>query len=366
MANTNKYYLSEQIITYLGNKRKLLPYIEKEISYIKKDLKKKQLVSVDLFSGSGIVARMLKKHSSKIIVNDLEAYSKVTNKCYLSNASDFDEHIFRRYQTMIENRLKHDLVEGLITKHYAPKDDQNIQKGERVFYTRKNAHTIDTIRQAIDDIPENYKAFFLGPLLYQASVHNNTGGVFKGFYKDSQTGIGQFGGNGKHALKRIKGDIKCIKPVFSPYDSKVEIHQKDANDLVNQLDPVDLIYIDPPYNQHPYGSNYFMLNVIVDNQLQGKISPVSGIPQDWNRSDYNKKQKAMAAFQQLIHDAKAEYLLVSYNSEGFIDYDEIVGVLKTYGHLRVEKVKYNTYRASRNLRNRNKYVHEYIFILKKK
>lgn len=366
MVPTQKRFLSEQIITYIGNKRKLLPHIEKEVIQIKKDLKKEKLVSVDLFSGTGIVARMLKKHSEKIIINDLEAYSRITNKCYLSNISDFDEEVFHQYQSMIEDKLKNELLPGIITKHYAPEDDHHIQKGERVFYTRNNALTIDTIRKAIDDIPENYKAFFLGPLLYQASVHNNTGGVFKGFYKDSRTGLGKFGGNGQHALKRIKGDILCLKPVFSPYESKLEIHQKDANDLVKELEQVDMMYIDPPYNQHPYGSNYFMLNVIVDNHLKGKISPVSGIPQDWNRSNYNKKQKALLAFQQLIQDAKAHYLLISYNSEGFIEYDEIIDILKTYGELRVKKVKYNTYRASRNLRNRNTYVHEYIFILMKK
>jgi len=366
MAKKESVFLSNQIITYLGNKRKLLPNIEDEIIGIKKALNKDKLVSVDLFSGTGIVARMLKKHSEKIIVNDLEAYSKITNACYLSNASDFDEQVFNQYQLMIEDKIKNNPVQGIITKHYAPEDDHNIQMDERVFYTRKNAQTIDTIRSAIESIPEKYKVYFLGPLLYQASVHNNTGGVFKGFYKDSQTGIGKFGGNGQHALKRIKGEIKCLKPIFSPYESTYEIHQEDANKLVRQLEHVDVIYIDPPYNQHPYGSNYFMLNVIANNCIDGKISPISGIPQDWNRSDYNKKQKALMAFQELVRDAKAHYLVISYNSEGFIGYEEIVEILKQYGQLSVKKVKYNTYRASRNLRNRNKYVHEYIFILKKK
>ena len=48
----SKEYLSEQIITYLGNKRSLLKEIEKEIIKIKKKLKKEKIVSCDLFSGS--------------------------------------------------------------------------------------------------------------------------------------------------------------------------------------------------------------------------------------------------------------------------------------------------------------------------
>ena len=60
----SKEYLSEQIITYLGNKRSLLKEIEKEIIAIKKKLKKEKIVACDLFSGSGVVARMLKQHCS--------------------------------------------------------------------------------------------------------------------------------------------------------------------------------------------------------------------------------------------------------------------------------------------------------------
>ena len=81
----NKDYLSEQIITYLGNKRSLLKEIENEIIKIKKKIKKEKIIACDLFSGSGIVARMLKQHCSKIIANDLEEYSYLINKCYLSN-----------------------------------------------------------------------------------------------------------------------------------------------------------------------------------------------------------------------------------------------------------------------------------------
>jgi len=54
---------------------------------------------------------------------------------------------------------------------------------------------------------------------------------------------------------------------------------------------VDLIYLDPPYNQHPYGSNYFMLNLICTNERPHTLSKVSGIPGDWNKSQYNYKNK---------------------------------------------------------------------------
>lgn len=361
----NKAFLNQQVMTYLGNKRKLLYAIEKEIVKIKNELNQERLSMVDLFSGTGIVSRMFKQHAHSLIVNDLELYSKITNQCYLSNYSDFQEEEYLKYYKQIKDKEKNHRIKGLISKEYAPKEDHAIQIGERVFYTAKNAETIDTLRKAIDDVPETYQKYFLGPLIYSASVHNNTGGIFKGFYKDSQTGIGKFGGNGQHALKRITGDIKLLKPVLSHFESKVDIYQTDSNQLVKDLDMVDLIYIDPPYNQHPYGSNYFMLNLIIKNKIEADVSKVSGIPNDWNRSNYNKKHKVLETFTDLIEHAKAKYLLISYNSEGYISFDEMEKVLRKYGEVSINKIRYNTYKASRNLRQRDKYVHEYLFVLKK-
>ena len=77
----NPAFLKTQLITYLGNKRSLIGYIENEVKQIAEQLNKDKLVCADLFSGSGVVARMLKGYSSKLIVNDLENYSAVINSC---------------------------------------------------------------------------------------------------------------------------------------------------------------------------------------------------------------------------------------------------------------------------------------------
>ena len=86
----NEMFLTSQIITYIGNKRSLLGFIGDAVAIVKKNLKKEKLDVVDIFSGSGIVSRYMKQHSSKIIANDLEDYSYVLNKCYLSNKNDID------------------------------------------------------------------------------------------------------------------------------------------------------------------------------------------------------------------------------------------------------------------------------------
>lgn len=363
----NPEFLTTQIITYLGNKRRLLEHIEKEILLIAEKLNCQKLVCADLFSGSGIVARMLKKYSSNLIVNDLENYSAVINGCYLINKKDFPVREYSALKSKIEELCSIEKIPGIISQNYAPQNDKDIQKGERVFYTRQNALLIDTYRRLIDDVvkEEPLKKFFLAPLITEASIHVNTSGVFKGFYKDKNTGIGCFGASGKNALPRIFGKIELKTPVFSNFESGLEIFQKDAVTLSKELKNLDITYLDPPYNQHPYGSNYFMLNLILKNKLDANISKVSGIVQNWNRSVFNKPYAALSSMEEIISGISSKYVIISYNSEGFISFDQMSGMLKKYGNLKTVEIKYNTFRGSRNLKNRDIHVREYLFVLEK-
>lgn len=368
----NKDFLTTQIITYLGNKRSLIGNIEKEIIEIENKIGNrignKKLVCADIFSGSGIVARMLKKHSSKLIVNDLENYSSLINSCYLINKDDYPAEICTELRKEIERKCEEKKYPGIISKNYAPQDDNNILQGERVFYTHENALLIDTYRKLIDETvkEENLKKFFLAPLITEASIHVNTSGVFKGFYKDKDTGIGCFGAAGKNALTRIFGKIQLKEPVFSNFNSELEIYQKDAMELSKELKNLDIAYLDPPpYNQHPYGSNYFMLNLIIKNKLDVEISKVSGITQDWNRSVFNKQNSALKSMEEIIASLSSKFIIISYNSEGFITFDEMSEMLKKYGKLKTVEITYNTFRGSRNLQNRDLHVCEYLFILEK-
>ena len=260
-------YLTEQIITYLGNKRSLLSFIGDAIEVVRKELRKNKIDTFDVFSGSGIVSRYLKQYSNHLYTNDLEDYSFTINRCYLMNRSEIDPEQLSFWFTYLKERLSDNLLtgDGFIRRLYSPADDNDIKPGERVFYTVRNAKYIDTCRQLLEGVPEPYRTLFLGDLLYEASVKNNTSGVFKGFYKNSETNRGQFGGNGRNALARILADINIQKPVVSNYECNVHVLQGDSNLICQQIPEVDLAYLDPPYNQHPYGSNYFMLNLITLN-----------------------------------------------------------------------------------------------------
>ena len=209
------------------------------------------------------------------------------------------------------------------------------------------------------------KKYFLAPLLSEASIHANTSGVFKGFYKNKETGIGQFGGLNRDALFRIMGNIQLPFPIFSNFNCETIISSGDSNKVIKNLPEVDLAYLDPPYNQHPYGSNYFMLNLILDYKYPENTSKISGIPGNWNRSNYNKSQKALQSLTELVGGIKAKYVLISFNSEGFITIEQMKEMLKKLGKLQVLETKYNTFRGSRNLNSREIHVKEYLYLLEK-
>jgi adenine-specific DNA-methyltransferase len=362
----NKNYLTRQLITYIGNKRSLLPFIGSALERVKARLNKKKLSLFDLFSGSGITARFFKAHGELLLVNDLEAYAETINRCYLANPSELDMGGLREAHGKLRSRLAEEpLREGFIAELYAPRDDSAIGDRDRVFYTSRNARFLDTARQYIEELEEPLRPFFLAPLLAEASVHANTAGVFKGFYKDRRTGRGCFGGSGKTALSRIRGDIELPFPVFSNFECPIRIYREDANRLVREAPEVDAAYLDPPYNQHPYGSNYFMLNLILKYRRPSRISPVSGIPPEWNRSSYNRKRDAPRALADLAGTIRAKFIIISFNSEGFISREDMEGILRKTGKVEVLETPYNTFRGSRNLRNRDIHVKEYLYIVEK-
>ena len=69
--------------------------------------------------------------------------------------------------------------------------------------------------------------------------------------------------------------------------------------------------------------------------------------------------------EEIIANLDTKYAIISYNSEGFIGFEEMTEMLKKYGKVKTVEIKYNTFRGSRNLRNRDIHVSEYLFVLRK-
>ena len=363
----NPEYLSRQLITYIGNKRSLISQINNAVEIVKARIGKNRLRTFDVFSGSGVVSRLLKAHSSRIVSNDLENYAEIIGRCYLANRSEVDVSSLRKIIDDINERVSTErFPPGFIEYLYSPGDEKHITKTDRVFYTKNNAQRLDNFRRLIDEAPADMRDFLLGPLLSEASIHANTSGVFKGFHKNRHTKIGQYGGSNRDALLRIFGDIVLKFPIFSDFECEYEILQQDANVAVRQVSNLDLAYIDPPYNQHPYGSNYFMLNLIAQYEKPTDLSKISGIPKNWRRSGYNVRGESLRLMTDLVHNIDAQFLLISFNNEGFISPSAMKEMLDNVGSVEVININYNAFRGSRSFKNRPIHVTEHLFIVEKR
>ena len=357
-------YINQNLITYIGNKRRLLHYINDEIISLKEEINKENIKIFDGFSGSGVVSRLFKYHCNELYVNDIEKYSYIINDCYLSNPNQKEIKKINKYIDEC-NSLNYN-NKDIITNNYCPKDENNITKEDRVFYTRENGMIIDTIRNRIESYPKKYQKYILTSLLIRASIHVNTSGVFRGFHKNKNTKIGCYGGTNKNDLKRIKGKIQLEYPIFSDQNHKcdVKIFNEDINDLILKLPEMDIVYYDPPYNDTPYGSNYHMLNTIINNKLGENISEVVGIPDDWIRSNYNKRKKIYSSIYDLLKNTKSKYIILSYNSDGFLSENDLYQIFIDLKYqYKKKEIAYTVFRGCKNIQNRDKDIKEYLFIL---
>ncbi len=360
-------YLTRQLITYIGNKRSLLGQIASAVERVKERLGKRKLRVFDAFSGSGVVSRLFKAHADLVISNDMEPYAAAVSRCFLSNRSEVDAETLSEIVDELNERVEEAAYpRGFVEELYSPKDESRITRDDRVFYTKENASRLDNYRRMMDELPTDAKRLLMGPLLSEASVHANTAGVFKGFYKDRRTGIGRFGGSGLDALSRIRGRIVLSVPVFSNFECEYRVTQEDANAVAPKLRDLDLAYLDPPYNQHPYGSNYFMLNLLLNYERPRDISRVSGIPQNWQRSGYNVRAQALPLFEQLMESLDASFVLVSFNNEGFIPAKTMLSTLERFGTVETFTTRYNAFRGSRSFRNRSIHTNEYLYLVERR
>ena len=380
----NTPYLTEQIIAYIGNKRKLLPLIYKAIENA--GITPSEKISFfDVFSGSGVVSRFAKFLGFEVFSNDWEYYAYALNRGFLDvNESDIAELFGSRaeFEILLDtiNAAPSPREEDqYIAKFYAPKEfdvEQVDYKTERLFYTRENALAIDKIRNQLEEYKKkpdfgeksskSEKVFYLllANLLYEAATHTNTSGVFKAFHKE-------FGGHGKDALTRIMKKIELHSPVLIDSKAPVHIFQENANELARKIKGIDIAYLDPPYNQHQYGSNYHMLNTIakwdkipasLELNAKGMLKKKAAIREDWvnTRSDYCYKDSAERSFEDLILNLDARFIFISYSTDGIIPFEKMREICTKRGRLSLVTNEYTTYRGGKQSNRRQNTNIEFI------
>ena len=323
--------------TYLGNKRKLIDGIEQVVLEVKRRLGHDTIAILDGFAGSTVVSRMFAKHASDLHTNDIELYSCIAANCFLRRPTpEQQERIEAHLKRM--NELE-PTVQGVITHGYAPQVTSNIQPGDRCFFTHENAMRLDTWRRYIEDhVETDVRDWCMCPVLVEMSTHANTLGHFKAFMPTFEA-----------CGKRVQDPFFIRTPVWCPYECNVETHNESTNTLVEKFEPdsFDLVYFDPPYNEHEYSAFYFLLNVLVENKAPENVNARTGLPKERFKSAYNKLTSAVEAMKHLVSETMriTKYMLVSYNDEGVIPINTWLEILEPYTVERID-TEYQRYAAN--------------------
>lgn len=376
-------YLSRQLIAYIGNKRRILGFLYRIFSELQEKNELQRFA--DPFAGSGAVSRLARQMGMDVWANDWEEYSRVLNSAYLRLRPEETDGLFAKWGGLAPllqelNSSKARPRTPFISRFYGPRETEKADyRTERLFYTRENALFIDRTRERIEELfpvesiqSENEmkaRDLLLALLLYEAATHVNTSGVFKAFHKG-------FGGHGRDALQRIMAPMDLEYPVLCGSPGKAIVENMDAAAFLKGIS-ADLVYLDPPYTIHQYGSNYHLLNTIakwdfpsVDNSCgeNGRLKRKGGIREDWTttRSPFCYRKSAPTALREVLDAADARYVVLSYNSEGIIPMNHLLDILSDFGEISIKSLDYITYRGGRQSISRRTHNTEFQVVLKHK
>jgi adenine-specific DNA-methyltransferase len=333
---------------FLGNKDSIIPEITSLLD--QKNLSDQNLILYDAFCGSGAVSNAF-KGTYNIIFGDMLNWCVIYTggKLYASQCN-FKNLGFSPFEYLNNNTKT---TKGFFYNNYSRGGS------ERMYFTPENAARIDYFRKTIETWKNNGKLslkeyyYLIASLIDSVSDVSNTAGVYGAFLKKWD----------KRALKQIL--FHSVDFNKEPCCKISQIIGK-AEDIVKDVE-CDIIYIDPPYTQNQYGTQYHIFETLVlnDNPPLSKITgsrPVTPM-----RSDWSKMFKVHILFDKLIAHTRAKYVLFSYNSDGLLSKDFILTSLKRYCEEdTVEFIKI-PYKKYRNFKTKSEKEHyEYLFFAEKK
>ncbi|MFZ2969075.1 MAG: DNA adenine methylase [Sulfuricurvum sp.] len=347
-------------MNYIGSKKTIIDFIANSIQEV---VGLKPLVFCDLFAGTGAVGAQFKKLGYKVIANDLQYYSFVINRHLIQNHLEMPfeklcevipnlqktgvrerKYLVCEYLTHLEGK------EGFIFQNYSPASVE-ISEYERMYFTIENAKKCDAIRQKIEEwyvkklITENEYYFLISSLVNSADKHANILSVYGAYLKKFR----------KKALLPFK--LTASEMIVN--DQEHEVYNSDANDLIGKITP-DILYIDPPYNDRQYASNYHLLETIAryDNPtIYGK----TGLRHyEDQRSLYCYKNFAKETLQKLLDESQAKYIFISYSNEGIIPFEDMKEMLSKKGEYSVFETKHTRYRTDAKRTYSSNHTIEYL------
>ncbi len=306
------------MIKYIGSKRTLVPRI---LAYAKAIRERTGAGSCcDMFTGTTRVAQALKRAHFQVTANDLASYSEVLSIAYI----EADANLHRGPLTAAKIGHLNALPgrDGYFTQTFCV-DSRYFQPG--------NGRRIDAVREEIERIADDRveRAILLTSLLEAADRVDSTTGLQMAYLKEW--------------APRSFNAMELRMPLLIP-GAGVALRE-DANVLAAAMAPVDIAYLDPPYNQHSYFSNYHIWETLVRNDTPESYGVArKRIDCRVTKSEYNAKGRSWAAFESLVRTIPAKHLIVSFSNEGYFAHDDLVTLLEsTFGEVEAVPVDFRRY-----------------------
>lgn len=311
---------------YLGNKYKLLPFITGVVSDECPDITS----IADIFAGTGAVSSAFT--DKVIITNDLMYSNYICNYAWFG-AEEYDPQII--IDCVVRYNALTDLEDNYMTDNFSD-----------TYFSRDDCAKIGYIREDIEvlykkgDINTRERAILITSLLYAMDKIANTCGHYDAYRK------------GVEFDKSLELYVPMANRQNNPNN---QCFNMDSNELVKNIE-ADLVYIDPPYNSRQYCDAYHLL----ENVARWEKPEVFGVARKMDRSTMKSKyctQSATEAFEQLIGDIKAKYILLSYNnmaekgndrSNAKISDQDIMRILEKKGEVKVFSESYKAFTTGKS------------------
>jgi len=264
---------------YLGNKHKLLGFIEDIVSEKCNGIKS----FCDIFAGTGVVGERFNKPTIKVISNDILFSNYACLKAFLGINTSID-NITEKIKTLNNLQATED---NYFSKHFG-----------NTYFSLENAKKIGAIREEIENIAESEeeKNALICSLLYAVDKVANTVGHYDAFRKD---------------LDMIQPIMLLTPDIDYSNNANNEIYKEDANILIRKIS-CDVLYIDPPYNSRQYSDAYHLL----ENLAEWKKPEVEGVAKKMDRSHIKSSyclKNATQAFEDLIRNVINKLLFLKFN-----------------------------------------------------
>jgi len=285
------------VIKYLGSKRRLVPVLE---ALCRAAGARRVL---DLFTGTTRVAQAFKRSGAEVVAVDLARYSHVLARCYVATDARAVDH--RGLARAVADLDGLPGRAGYVTQVFCT---------EARYFRPENGERIDAVRDAI---AERHGGSWLEPILLASLLEaadrvDSTTGVQMAYLKRWAP----------RAANRLSLRTPCLLP------GPGEAVRADAPTVAGTLGRFDLAYLDPPYNQHRYFTNYHVWETLVAwdrPAYYGVACKRADAREPHTRSVFNDRRQMPAALRHCIESVDARVLVISCSDEGWVGVDDVAG-----------------------------------------